>query len=145
MPLLNTTNNMKKILMACAASGLMLAAPLTTALAHTPTTTVSVKADFMKSKDGTWAGMMKGKMYWYKLDAKAKLWWSMDGKKWSEVKEGMWADKEGRWLKIGDNKLWWSADMGKNWSEVPEWKWEGPKGEWYKFDSNWSLWTNTKM
>ena len=146
MPLLNTTNNMKKILMACAASGLMLAAPLTTALAHTPTsTTVSVTADFMKSKDGTWAGMMKGKMYWYKLDAKAKLWWSMDGKKWSEVKEGMWADKEGRWLKIGDNKLWWSADMGKNWSEVPEWKWEGPKGEWYKFDSNWSLWTNTKM
>jgi hypothetical protein len=145
MPLLNTTNNMKKILMACAASGLMLAAPLTTALANTPTTTVSVTADFMKSKDGTWAGMMKGKMYWYKLDAKAKLWWSMDGKKWSEVKEGMWADKEGRWLKIGDNKLWWSADMGKNWSEVPEWKWEGPKGEWYKFDSNWSLWTNTKM
>lgn len=145
MPLLNTTNNMKKILMACAASGLMLAAPLTTALANTPTTTVSVIADFMKSKDGTWAGMMNGKMYWYKLDAKAKLWWSMDGKKWSEVKEGMWADKEGRWLKIGDNKLWWSADMGKNWSEVPEWKWEGPKGEWYKFDSNWSLWTNTKM
>lgn len=145
MPLLNTTNNMKKILMACAASGLMLAAPLTTALANTPTTTVSVTADFMKSKDGTWAGMMNGKMYWYKLDAKAKLWWSMDGKKWSEVKEGMWADKEGRWLKIGDNKLWWSADMGKNWSEVPEWKWEGPKGEWYKFDSNWSLWTNTKM
>jgi hypothetical protein len=65
----------------------------------------------------------------------------MDGKKWSAVENGMWADKAGHWLKIGDNKLWWSADQGKTWSEVPEWKWEGPKGEWYKFDANWNLWT----
>lgn len=90
-------------------------------------------------------GMKDGKSYWYKLDKNAKLWWSADGgKNWAEVKDGMWADKDGKWLKIGNNKLWWSADMGKNWSEVPEWKWEGPKGEWYKFDKDWTLWTNKK-
>lgn len=88
---------------------------------------------------------MKGKSYWYKLDKSAKLWWSADGgKNWVAVKDGMWADKDGKWMKISENKLWWSADMGKKWSEVPEWKWEGPKGEWYKFDKDWSLWTNKK-
>ncbi len=134
---------MRKIFIAALVFGLMPGA--TTIYAGNPantSTVISVNAEWMKSKDGIWTGMMNGKTYWYKLDKSAKLWWSADGKKWSEVKDGMWADKDGKWLKIGDNKLWWSADMGKNWSEVPEWKWEGPKGEWYKFDKNWSLWTN---
>jgi hypothetical protein len=134
---------MKKMLIALTAICMMLGAN-----AHTPvsknvslTKNASVKADFMKSSTQTWGGMMKGKMYWYKLDKSAKLWWSTDGKKWAEVKDGMWADKDGKWLKIGDGKLWWSADNGKSWGEVPEWKWEGPKGEWYKFDKDWTLWT----
>lgn len=107
-----------------------------------PISTV-VKADgFKKKSDGTWAGKMDGKMYWYKIDTDAKLWWSTDGKKWAAVENGMWADKDGKWLKIGEQKLWWSADMGKTWSEVPDWKWEGPDGEWYKFDKDWNLWIN---
>lgn len=100
------------------------------------------KDGFKMKKDGTWAGNMDGKMYWYKLDKMAKLWWSTDGKTWAAVESGMWADKDGHWLKIGDGKLWWSADMGKTFAEVPEWKWQGPSGEWYKFDASWNLWIN---
>jgi len=100
------------------------------------------KNDWVKKDDGTWAGKMDGKKYWYKLDDKAKLWWSTDGKSWASVDNQMWADKDGKWMKIGDGKLWWSADKGKNWGEVPEWKWQGPDGEWYKFDNKWGLWTN---
>jgi len=135
---------MKKTLIALSAICMMLGANAYTphATAASKVGITSVNGDFMKSKDGTWAGMMKGKTYWYKLDKSAKLWWSTDGKKWMEVKDGMWADKDGKWLKIGENKLWWSADMGKTWGEVPEWKWQGPKGEWYKFDKDWSLWVN---
>lgn len=135
---------MKKFILAAAVLGLILGTTATQA-SNTPktaSTTTTVKADWKKSAEGTWAGKMNGKTYWYKLDNKAKLWWSTDGKKWAEVKDGMWADKDGKWLKIGDNKLWWSADSGKKWSEVPEWKWQGPNGEWYKFDKDWSLWTN---
>ncbi len=98
--------------------------------------------EFMKKSDGTWSGKMDSKVYWYKLDKEAKLWWSNDGKKWAEVSTQMWADKSGNWMKIGQKKLWWSTDMGKTWAEVPEWKWEGPNGEWYKFDGNWNLWIN---
>ena len=99
------------------------------------------RADWMKSATGTWPGMKDGKTYWYKLDKKGGLWWSMDGKQWSAVKGGMWADKDGKWLKIHDKKLVWSAD-GKTWSEVPEWKWQGSDGKWYKFDMDWMLWVN---
>jgi hypothetical protein len=135
---------MKKMIFAAAVLGLILGATTTQASngLNVSSSVTAVKADWKKSEAGTWAGKMKGKKYWYKLDAKAKLWWSTDGKKWAEVKDGMWADKDGKWLKIGDNKLWWSADMGKNWSEVPEWKWQGPDGEWYKFDKDWSVWVN---
>ncbi|WP_276482839.1 hypothetical protein [Paraflavitalea pollutisoli] len=97
--------------------------------------------DWKKSTTGTWPGMKDGVTYWYKLDKKAGLWWSTDGKKWAEVKEGAWADKDGKWLKIHDKKLVWSTD-GKAWAEVPEWKWEGSDGKWYKFDSSWMLWIN---
>lgn len=132
-----------------AACGMLALAPLSLATACSSSSgsnTMQAKpADgFMKSTDGTWAGMMDGKKYWYKLDKNAKLWWSMDGKKWAAVPNNMWSDKDGKWLKIGEKKLWWSADMGKTWVEVPEWKWEGPDGEWYKFDKDWSLWVNKK-
>lgn len=102
----------------------------------------AIYGDWMKKEDGTWAGKMEGKKYWYKLDDKAKLWWSADGKSWASVDNQMWADKDGKWIKIVDSKLMWSADMGKTWGEVPEWKWQGPDGEWYKFDNKWSLWVN---
>src|ERR1700741_1105710 len=65
-----------------------------------------------KSSAGTWMGANKT---WYKVNPKdASIWWSKDGKKWDAVKDGMWQDKEGKWLKIGDKKLWWSKD-GKEW------------------------------
>jgi len=57
------------------------------------------------------------------------------------VKDGMWQDKDGKWLKIVDKDLKWSADGGKTWSQVPDWKWEGHDGVWNKFDKDWSLWT----
>ena len=136
---------MKKLLIAIAALGIMLGAWHAEAVVNSNKNIHKTTSDFMKSKEGTWAGMKDGKMYWYKLDSKAKLWWSMDGKKWAEVKDGMWADKSGNWIKIGEHKLWWTADMGKTWSEVPEWKWEGPIGEWYKLDKNWRLWVNKMM
>ncbi|MDF2436093.1 MAG: hypothetical protein K0Q95_469 [Bacteroidota bacterium] len=106
------------------------------------TKVITVSDEWMKSKEGTWDGMHDGKKVWYKLDMKdASLWWSMDGKKWEAVKDGMWQDKDGKWLKIVDAKmLKWSADGGKTWSDVPEWKWEAPSGTWYKFDKDWSLW-----
>lgn len=97
--------------------------------------------EWAKSATGTWAGMVEGKMHWYKLDKKGGLWQSVDGKKWVSDKSGAWADKEGKWLKIHDKQLVWSAD-GKSWSEVPEWKWEGADGKWYKFDASWNVWVN---
>lgn len=125
---------------------LMLALALPVALISSSFTTTnhdvtisSVHADWMKSKTGTWPGMKDGKTYWYKIDKKAGLWWSTDGKKWEAVSDGAWADKDGKWLKIHEGKLVWSTD-GTSWSEVPEWKWEGSDGKWYKFDNKWSLW-----
>lgn len=99
----------------------------------------SFAKEWMKSKTQTWPGMYEGKTYWYKLDSNAKLWWSMNGKKWGAVDSQTWADKSGKWLKIHEGKLVWSMD-GSLWSEVPEWKWEGSDGKWYKFDAMWKLW-----
>ncbi len=91
-----------------------------------------------KSEAGTWMGAKKT---WYKINPKdASIWMSKDGKKWDAVKDGMWQDKEGKWLKIVDKDLKWSADGGKTWSQVPEWKWEGGDSKWYKFDASWNLW-----
>ncbi|WP_315822943.1 hypothetical protein [Paraflavitalea speifideaquila] len=78
------------------------------ATAHTITV-----GDWTRSATGTWAGMKDGVTYWYKLDKKAGLWWSTDGKKWADVKDGAWADKEGKWLKIHD-KNWYGALMVKH-------------------------------
>lgn len=136
---------MKKMLLVVSGAFLMLTTSIAVTQAVTPAGHITVNdADWMKSKTGTWAGLKDGKTYWYKLDKNAQLWWSTDGKKWAAVEGGMWADKDGKWLKIGEGKLWWTADGGKNFSEVPEWKWEGPKGEWYKFDAKWTLWVNSK-
>lgn len=98
-------------------------------------------SDWMKSPTGTWEGKVNGKAHWYKLDKNGALWHGADGKKWMASKEGTWADKSGRWLRIHEGKLVWSAD-GKEWAEVPEWKWEGSDGKWYRFDKDWSLWVN---
>lgn len=133
---------MKKLILAASGASLMFMATIAITKAETPATHTAFFFDFAKSKTGTWPGMKDGKTYWYKLDKMAKLWWSADGKKWAAVDNGMWADKDGKWLKIGDGKLWWSADGGKNFSEVPEWKWEGSDGKWYKFDAKWTLWVN---
>lgn len=97
--------------------------------------------DWTRSSTGTWPGMKDGMTYWYKLDKQGGLWWSTDGKKWAAVKDGAWADADGKWLKIHDKKLVWSTD-GTTWSEVPEWKWKGSDGKWYKFDTDWALWVN---
>ncbi|UYQ91613.1 hypothetical protein MKQ68_16095 [Chitinophaga horti] len=133
---------MKKLFFAASAICMLLAVNVAPTAAMTYLTKEVSVADFKKSPNGIWEGKMDGKTYWYKLDKSAKLWWSADGKKWAAVESGMWADKDGKWLKIGDGKLWWSADKGEKWAEVPEWKWEGPKGEWYKFDDKWTLWVN---
>jgi hypothetical protein len=102
--------------------------------------------DWMKSSESTWTGMSGDKKVWYKLNTKdATLWWSTDGKKWEAVKDGMWQDKSGKWLKIADKKLMWSADGGKTWSEVPDWSWEDADGNWCKFDKDWTLWTKKGM
>ncbi len=129
---------MKKVILSVALAALIFAAN-TSVSANTLTgrTTISV-ADWAKSKDGTWAGNNKT---WYKIDKDAKLWKSMDGKKWEADASGMWQDKDGKWLKIDNKSLKWSADGGKTWSEVPEWKWQGSDGMWNKFDKTWSLWT----
>lgn len=95
--------------------------------------------EWTKTKSGMWPGLRDGKTYWYKLDKDAKLSWSTDGKSWSQVANGMWADKSGRWMKVENQKLVWSTDMGTNWSDVPEGRWEGSDSRWYKFDKDWTL------
>jgi uncharacterized protein YxeA len=100
--------------------------------------TLYLKHEWKKSNEGTWEGKDK---VWYKLDDKAQLWSSKDGKKWKEVKEGTWQNKSGLWLKVESNKLNSSGDGGKTWAEVPGWQWEGDNGTWYRFDTSWNLWT----
>lgn len=131
---------MKKILLTGIALGMMVsfASTATTLLTNTAELVVAME-DWKKDEDQAWAGKDG---VWYKIDEKASLWWSKDGKKWEAVKDGKWQDKEGKWLQIKDKKLVWSADGGKTWAEVPEWKWEGTDGKWYKFDNKWTLWIN---
>ncbi|MDQ3109628.1 MAG: hypothetical protein M3R17_07005 [Bacteroidota bacterium] len=134
-------------------SSLVAAFAFTASYAAEVNTSANVKSDivigspdWMKSAEGTWTGMSNNKKVWYKLNAKdATIWWSTDGKKWEQVKDGMWQDKSGKWLKISENKLVWSADGGKTWSEVPDWSWEDADGNWHKFDKDWTLWTKKGM
>ena len=128
---------MKTLFLAAALLSLGLSATAKTTTVDNVTTTINDPM-WKKSETGTWMGANKT---WYKLNPKdATIWWSKDGKKWEMVKDGMWQDKDGKWLKIVDKDLKWSADGGKTWSQVPEWKWEGTDGKWYKFDASWSLW-----
>jgi hypothetical protein len=103
------------------------------------------ESEWMKSEGQTWVGMTGTNhdvKTWYKVNTKdASIWWSTDGKAWEMVKDGMWQDKEGKWLKINESKLMWSADGGKTWSEVPDWTWQDADGTWCKFDKDWTLWT----
>jgi hypothetical protein len=141
---LNTPNSniMKKTIIA-----LTLLAGLFFTTGYTNTATakenpVTVSDDWSKARNGAWAGDMNGKSYWYKLDRETmKLWWSTDkGKNWSHVESQMWADKEGKWMKIENKNVVWSNDMGKTWSTVPDWTWQGADGKWYKFDKDWTVW-----
>jgi opacity protein-like surface antigen len=100
------------------------------------------ESEWMKSESQTWTGMHNSVKTWYKVNTKdASIWWSTDGKAWEMVKDGMWQDKEGKWLKISESKLMWSADGGKTWVEVPDWTWQDADGMWCKFDKDWTLWT----
>ena len=73
--------------------------------------TVLNEPTWKKSETGNWMGAKKT---WYKLNPKdASIWMSIDGKKWDAVKDGMWQDKKGKWLKIVVIDLKWSADGGK--------------------------------
>lgn len=140
MYLLFKTVRMKKPLLIVSAVMLLLAAGRKAITARSPHPLYTQELSWSKSKTGVWLGMADNKLHWYKLDKSARLWASADGKEWQEVTEGLWQDKEGRQLKIGEGRLWWTSDEGKNFMEVPEWKWKGPKGEWYKFDAKWTLW-----
>ncbi|HEY6160826.1 MAG TPA: hypothetical protein VI112_06370 [Bacteroidia bacterium] len=131
---------MKKILLIAGLAVFALTAGVSNSYA-TVRHSMTVGENWTKSTTGTWEGMNDGKKTWYKLNpADASLWWSMDGKKWEASKNGMWQDKDGKWLKIDNKMLKWSADGGKTWSDVPDWKWQGSNGMWYKFDKSWSLW-----
>lgn len=133
---------MKKLTLALSVIGSLLFANLdSTAVTPSSATTTTINSDWMKAKDGAWEGKMEGKTYWYKLDKNAKLWWSANkGKDWKMVDNQMWADKDGKWVKISNNDLVWSADMGKTWATVPDWTWQGSDAKWYKFDKDWSVW-----
>ncbi|WP_126245506.1 hypothetical protein [Chitinophaga rhizosphaerae] len=131
---------MKRNLIFVACALLLQATGVLSAAFPGPPAPASHNVNWVKSKSGSWAANREGKSFWYRLDRNARIWWSPDGHEWAEVTDGMWADKQDRWLKIGEGKLWWTADAGKNFEEVPEWKWQGPRGEWYKFDAKWTLW-----
>lgn len=129
---------MKKLMLAAALLSFGLAVNAKSSSNEGQLKTVFNDPTWEKSETGAWMGAKKT---WYKLNPKdASIWMSMDGKKWDVVKDGMWQDKEGKWLKIVDKDLKWSADGGKTWSTVPEWKWEGGDGKWYKFDASWNVW-----
>lgn len=128
---------MKKLILAAALLSLGLGMEAKT-LSNETTSSIFSEPKWMKSESGTWMGANKT---WYKLNPKdASVWMSTDGKKWDMVKDGMWQDHDGKWLKIVDKDLKWSADGGKTWSSVPEWKWQGTDGKWNKFDKEWNLW-----
>lgn len=121
-------------------AALLLAAGSTFVTARSLRPASFQEQNWAKSKTGVWLGVADNKLHRYKLDKSARLWASTDGKEWQEVEDGLWQDRDGRQLKIGEGKLWRTSDEGKNYMEVPEWKWKGPRGEWYKFDAKWTLW-----
>jgi hypothetical protein len=140
---------MKKLTIAFTVCCAMLFANMSSNAAVTTdgtTVTVNPTDEWMKSRNGAWAGDMNGQSYWYKLDKKTgKIWWSTNkGKDWAHVESQMWSDKSGKWMKISDKNVVWSTDMGKTWSTVPDWTWQGSDGKWYKIDKDWNVWEKEK-
>lgn len=132
---------MKKFTLMLSVIGLLLMAVPNTQAHLLTASTLPGKGDWQKAKNGVWEGKMDGKTYDYKLDKNGKLWWTAnEGKEWNMVASQVWADKDGKWMKISNGDLVWSADMGKTWATVPDWTWEGSDGKWYKFDKDWTVW-----
>lgn len=103
-------------------------------------TSIIVSMDWVKTPTGTWEGVRDGKKLFYKINATdGSLWSSADNQKWEAVKEGLWQDKNGKWLKLEANELKSSPD-GKTWSVVLDSQWESANGTWYKFDKDLILW-----
>ncbi len=98
--------------------------------------------NWKKAKNNSWPGVVNEQMYWYRIDANAKLWWSGDGKKWEEDADGMWADKEGVFYKIDGSQLAESTDGGSTWNETLQWKWMAVDGRWYKLDKDKIVWVS---
>jgi hypothetical protein len=113
----------------------------TTKSAKAKTTATSSSGTWEKTKDNTWMGYSDGQPYRYKLDG-TKLLWSSDGKTWDADPDGMWADKEGTFYKIEDQKLVWSPDAGNTWQDIPEWRWQAIDDRWYKVDKDWTVWVS---
>ena len=131
------TKHMKKLILAAALFTLGLSMEAKTVSTENASITVN-DPKWMKSEAGTWMGASKT---WYKLNTKdATVWMSKDGKNWELKKDGIWQDKEGKWLKIAEMDLKWSSDGGKTWDSVQDWEWQGTDGRRYKFDKDWSLW-----
>jgi hypothetical protein len=97
---------------------------------------------WQKTKDNVWPGQVNGEVYFYKLDKGAKLLWSADGKSWDTDADGMWADKEGNFMKIDGGKVMWSPDGANTWQDTPEWKWQAVDEKWYKLDKDWNVWVS---
>ena len=88
---------MKKLLYFAVA--LMLATSVSTAQSDAK---VAIKSSgepsWLKSTTNVWEGVRNT---WYKLNASdASLLTSTDNKTWTASKDGMWQDKDGKWLKI---------------------------------------------
>jgi hypothetical protein len=98
--------------------------------------------NWTKAKNNSWPGVINEQTYWYKLDGRAELLWSADGKKWEEDTDGMWADKEGVFYKIDGTQLAQSTDAGNTWNETPEWQWQAVDGRWYKLDKDRVVWVS---
>jgi hypothetical protein len=139
---------MKKVFAGVAVAALMMTAVHAANVSSfaTEISSVTMEDGWMKSESQTFTGMHNNVKTWYKVNTKdATVWWSTDGKTWAQVMDGMWQDKEGKWMKINAGKLVWSADGGKTWVEVPEWKWQDADGTWCKYDKDWTLWTKKGM
>ncbi|MGX5817549.1 hypothetical protein ACWKWU_05095 [Chitinophaga lutea] len=116
----------------------------TPSFAQNPPSHASDRAtiSWVPAKSLIWPSMRDGKFFWYRLDMGARLWRTPDGQKWASVEDGLWEDKVGRLIKVGDGKLWWYQNDGRNLYEIRQWKWEAPDGKWYRFDNKWNLWVS---
>lgn len=96
--------------------------------------------NWQKSNSPTWKGSSNGKAYTYRME-KSSLQRSTDGKTWETVKDGVWTDNDGRWMRMYDNSVIWSDDQGKTWNDVINGQWQGTGNTWYRFDRDGNLWS----